>query len=667
MPLEHLLFLNVGRERIWGRCSQPGRIRPLVDFMLILSCQGLSRGFDRDPLFEAIGFELHAGERVGLVGPNGCGKSTLMKILAGVDNPDTGSVKLHAGARLGFLTQEHDIVPGRTLIEEAREALKPLYQAQEEMVLAAEALAHATGEEHDAMAQKYDRLLEVMRHHDAFEIDHRVEKVMDGLGFLAEDFGRPVETFSGGQISRLMLAKLLLAAPDILLLDEPSNHLDIPTTRWLEKWLASQAEAMLIVSHDRVFLDRVSTRIFEMGNQKIESYPGNFSSYWRLRKERHDMALKAWEAQDEYIQKQVDYIRRVNYGTLHKQAASRQKQIDKIDRLEKPLLVDSPKMYFGEVNRAGDVVVDCDRLAKSYGPLKLFERLTFQLQRGKRLGIAGPNGCGKTTLLRILLGEEKADSGIARIGHQVEIGYFDQHLALLDESATATRAAWPPGQPDMTEQRMRDLLGRFGITGEEVGQTVNNLSGGQKSRIALARLVARGVNLLILDEPTNHLDLWACESLEDALLSFEGTVIVVSHDRWFLNRVADQMLVLEGNGRIEAVYGNFEMYERLVDSRSKAQSGTISKIPVPVSSKPTSQPNLGKKRWKYSFKKVEEIEADISLTEDRVSELEADLVNPDVYKDGLKVKAVQVELDGQRERLFEFYEHWEEMMQRSGG
>lgn len=667
MPLKHLLFLNVGRERIWGRCSQPGRISPPVDFMLILSCQGLSRGFDRDPLFEAIGFELHAGERVGLVGPNGCGKSTLMKILAGVDHPDTGSVKLHAGARLGFLTQEHDIVPGRTLIEEAREALKPLYQAQEEMVLAAEALAHATGEEHDAMAQKYDRLLEVMRHHDAFEIDHRVEKVMDGLGFLAEDFGRPVETFSGGQISRLMLAKLLLAAPDILLLDEPSNHLDIPTTRWLEKWLASQAEAMLIVSHDRVFLDRVSTRIFEMGNQKIESYPGNFSSYWRLRKERHDMALKAWEAQSEYIQKQEDYIRRVNYGTLHKQAASRQKQIDKMDRLEKPLLVDSPRMYFGEVNRAGDVVVDCDRLAKSYGPLKLFERLTFQLQRGKRLGIAGPNGCGKTTLLRILLGEEKADSGIARVGHQVEIGYFDQHLALLDESATATRAAWPPGQPDMTEQRMRDLLGRFGITGEEVGQTVNNLSGGQKSRIALARLVARGVNLLILDEPTNHLDLWACESLEDALLSFEGTVIVVSHDRWFLNRVADQMLVLEGNGRIEAVYGNFEMYERLVDSRSKAQSGTISKIPVPVSSKPTSQPNPGKKRWKYSFKKVEEIEADISLTEDRVSELEADLVNPDVYKDGLKVKAVQVELDGQRERLFEFYEHWEEMMQRSGG
>jgi len=640
-----------------------------VDLMLILSCQDLSRGFDRDPLFEEISFELHAGERVGLVGPNGCGKSTLMKILASQDKPDKGSVRLHAGARLGFLTQHHDITPGKTLMEEAREALKPLYEAQEEMIAAAEALAHATGEEHDALAQKYDRLHEAMRHHDAFEIDHRVEKVMEGLNFAPEDYDRPVETFSGGQISRLMLAKLLLAAPDVLLLDEPSNHLDIPTTRWLEGWLASQPEAMLIVSHDRVFLDRVATRIFEMGNQRIESYPGNFTDYWKLRKERHEMALKAWESQNEYLQKQEDYIRRVNYGQLHKQAASRQKQIDKIERLEKPVLVDAPRMHFGEVSRAGDVVIDCERLAKAYGPLKLFDRLTFQLQRGKRLGIAGPNGSGKTTLLRILLGEEKADSGIARVGHQVEIGYFDQHLSLLDLSATAVRAAWPPGQPDMTEQRMRDLLGRFGIAGQEVEQTVKNLSGGQKSRIALARLVARGVNLLILDEPTNHLDLWACEALEDALLGFDGTVIVVSHDRWFLNRVADQTLVLDGNGRIEVVYGNFEMYERLVDSRAKAAAEASGKKTVqqPVKSNSPASTTPTKKKWKYPFKKVEEIEAGISVTEDRIEELEAELVNPEVYKDGLKVKAVQVELDGQKERLAELYEHWEEMMERSGG
>ena len=637
--------------------------------MLILSCNQLSRGFDREPLFEDISFELQAGERVGLVGPNGCGKSTLMRILAGVDQPDTGDVRLHAGARLGFLTQTHSVSPGKTLIEEAREALKPLYQAQEELVAAAEALAHATGAEHDSLAQKYDRLHEVVRHHDAFELEHRVEKVLEGLGFEEGDRDRPVETFSGGQISRLMLAKLLLAAPDLLLLDEPSNHLDIATTRWLEKWLANQPEAMLIVSHDRVFLDRVATRVFEMSNHRIDEYPGNFTAYWRLRKERHEAALKAYEQQKEYIDKQEEYIKRVNYGQLHKQAASRQKQIDKIERLEKPVLVSAPRMTFGEVNRAGDVVIDVERLSKAYGPLKLFSHLTFQLQRGKRLGIAGPNGSGKTTLLRILLGEEKADKGIARVGHQVEIGYFDQHLALLDESLTATRAAWPPGQPDMTEQRMRDLLGRFGIAGAEVEQTVRNLSGGQKSRVALARLVARGVNLLILDEPTNHLDLWACEALEDALLGFDGTVIVVSHDRWFLNRIVDQMLILDGQGHIEAVYGNFDMYERLVDSRTKADAQAQAKKPAQkaqgeAKSNAVATSPAGKKKWKYSFRKVEEIEADVSTTEDRIEELEAELVSPETYKDGLKVKAVQVELEGQKERLAELYEHWEEMMER---
>lgn len=636
--------------------------------MLLLSCRGLSRGFDREPLFLDVGFELRAGERVGLVGPNGCGKSTLMKILAGQDKPDTGEVRLHAGARLGFLTQHHDFTPGKTVIDEARGALQPLYQAQEDLVAAAEALAQATGAEHDILAQKYDRLHEVVRHHDAFELEHRVEKVLEGLGFASADLDRPVETFSGGQKSRLMLAKLLLAAPDVLLLDEPSNHLDIPTTRWLEDWLAHQPEAMLIVSHDRVFLDRVATRIFEMSSASLESYSGNFTAYWRQRQERFESALKAFEQQQEYIAKQEDYIKRVNYGQLHKQAASRQKQIDKIERLEKPVLVSSPKMFFGEVDRAGDVVMDVERLGKSYGPLKLFSQLTFQLQRGKRLGIAGPNGSGKTTLLRILLGEEKADTGVARLGHQVQIGYFDQHLALLDGSLTALRAAWPPGQPDMTEQRMRDLLGRFGIAGQEVEQTVCNLSGGQKSRVALARLVARGVNVLILDEPTNHLDLWACEALEEALLGFDGTVIVVSHDRWFLNRIVDQMLILDGKGRIEAVYGNFDMYERLVESRTKAaQEAEEKKAANRAAQEAKQRPQSGsegKKKWKYPFRKVEEIEADISQTEDRIEELEAELVSPETYKDGLKVKAVQVELEGQKERLAELYEHWEEMMER---
>src|SRR4051794_23331317 len=297
--------------------------------MLLLSCSRLVRGFDEGPLFENIGFELRAGERVGLVGPNGVGKSTLLRILAGLDRPDDGEVRLHAGARGALLRQQPEFAPGRTLFAEAKAALDDLLAAHDDMIHTAEALAQASDEsERKALAARYDRLNELLRHHDAYNLDHRVEQVLDGLGFRPEDYRRPVDTFSGGQQSRLMLAKLLLSAPDVMLLDEPSNHLDIDTTRWLEEYLVKQSEAMLIVSHDRYFLDRVVTRVFELHARRLTPYPGNFKQYWRLRQERYEQELKAYEAQREYIEKQEEYIRRVHYGQLHKQAASRQKQID---------------------------------------------------------------------------------------------------------------------------------------------------------------------------------------------------------------------------------------------------------------------------------------------------------------------------------------------------
>src|SRR5438874_615765 len=354
--------------------------------MLLLSCSDLSRGFDEGPLFQHVGFELHAGERVGLVGPNGVGKTTLMRLLAGQDRPDDGSVRLHAGARIALLRQQPEFAPGRTLFAEAKAALDELLAAHDDMIHTAEALARATDEaERKALAARYDRLNELLRHHDAYNLDHRIEQVLDGLGFVRQDYHRPVETFSGGQQSRLMLAKLLLSAPDVMLLDEPSNHLDIEATRWLEDYLARQPEAMLIVSHDRYFLDRVVTKVIEMHSHRVTSYPGNFQQYWRLRQERYEAELKAYESQKEYIDKQEEYIRRVHYGQLHKQAASRQKQIDKVERLERPTLIDVPRMHFGSVSRCGDLVLDVEDLGKSYGQ-PLFHDLSFTLPRGKRLG-----------------------------------------------------------------------------------------------------------------------------------------------------------------------------------------------------------------------------------------------------------------------------------------
>src|SRR5947209_9202327 len=321
--------------------------------MLLLSCSRLVRGFDEGPLFANVGFELQAGERVGLVGPNGVGKSTLLRLLAGLDRPDDGEVRLHAGARVALLRQQPEFAPGRTLFAEAKAALDELLAAHDDMIHTAEALARAQDDaERKALAARYDRLNELLRHHDAYNLDHRIEQVLDGLGFSPEDYHRPVETFSGGQQSRLMLAKLLLAAPDVMLLDEPSNHLDIAATRWLEEYLVKEQEAMLIVSHDRYFLDRVVTKIFELNAQHLTAYPGNYQAYARQRHERYEHQLKAWEAQQEYVAKQEDYIRRVHYGQLHKQAQSRKKALERLERVEKPALVETPHMRFAEVRRS---------------------------------------------------------------------------------------------------------------------------------------------------------------------------------------------------------------------------------------------------------------------------------------------------------------------------
>jgi ATP-binding cassette subfamily F protein 3 len=636
--------------------------------MLLLSCSDLSRGFDAEPLFTNVGFELFAGERVGLVGPNGVGKTTLMKILAGLDKPDVGDVRLHAGARVALLRQQPDFAPGRTLFAEARSGLDELLAAQEDLVRTADRLAVATDEaERKSLSARYDRLNELLSHHDAYTVDHKIEQVLAGLGFRREDFHRSVDTFSGGQQSRLMLAKLLLSAPDVMLLDEPSNHLDIDTTRWLEEYLARQPEAMLIVSHDRYFLDRVVTRVFEMHQNRISSYPGNFKQYWRLRQERYEQELKAYESQKEYIEKQEEYIRRVHYGQLHKQAASRQKQIDKIERLERPTMVESPRMHFGDVRRTGDLVLEVEDLCKAYAH-SLFQDLNFSLPRGKRLGIMGPNGSGKTTLLRVLLGDEEPDSGRVKRGHLVELGYYDQHLKTLDPDKPVIRAVWPEDDADSQEQRMRDLLGRFGLNGDQVYQRVGALSGGERSRAALARLVAQGVNVLILDEPTNHLDLWACDALEQSLKEFEGTVIVVSHDRYFLNQVADLLLVLDGQGRVEVIYGNYDTYEMMrtqaeaarqaeaaaKKAKEEARTAKGGQAPARAADKP------GKRKRKFPFRKVEAIEADILAAETEVRDLEVAMASPDLYRDAGKVRQTTKAFEEAKARLAQLYEHWEE-------
>ena len=632
--------------------------------MLLLSCQNLSRGYDATPLFEDVSFELHAGERVGFVGPNGAGKTTLMKILVGQDSPDTGSVRLHAGARLGMLLQVAEFPAGRTLFAEAKSAFDEMMATQNELVTVADELAHCTDEnQRKQLSARFDRLNELLRTNDAYQLDHKVADVLAGLGFKEEDFHREILTFSGGQQRRLLLAKVLLSAPDVMLLDEPSNHLDIATTRWLEDYLSRQPQGMLIVSHDRYLLNKVCNKTFELHNRRIASYPGNYQQYVRLRDERYDRQLKEYEAQREYVLKQEEYIRRNNYGQKSAQAQSRMKALDKVEHIEKPTKVSGPNIRFSEVTRSGDVVFHAEDLGKRFGDKVLFENLNFDVPRGKRLGIMGPNGCGKTTLLKILLGEEEPTSGEIQRGHLVFPGYLDQHLKLLPEDETVIRAVWPEPDPSITDQTMRNLLGGFGLHGETVDQTVKSLSGGERSRAALAKLTVAGANVLILDEPTNHLDIWACDSLEEAVKDFEGTVICVSHDRYFLNRVVDLLIVFEG-GKVEVVYGNYDTYELLRAAREADAKPAAKKAEVAEAPRTTQKQD--RKKRKFPYKKAADVEAEIAATEAKIAELEFALVSPDVYRDSSKVKQTMADLEAARAKLPGLYEHWEEAVELNG-
>jgi len=643
--------------------------------MLLLSCTNVSRGYDATPLVEDVTFELHVGERVGFVGPNGAGKSTLLNVLAGIDEPEGGEVKLHTGARLGVLKQVAHFAPGRTLFDEAKSAFDELMETQNELERVAEEMAYATPEQHKLLADKFDRLNEILAKNDAYALDHKVEDILTGLSFTKDQFHREIVSFSGVQQRRVLLAKLLLSAPDVMLLDEPSNHLDIDTTRWLEDYLARQPQGMIVVSHDRYFLDKVTNRTFELHNRKINVYPGNFKQYVRLRDEKFERELKEYEAQQEYIGKQTDYIRRANYGQLAKQAQSRVKVLDKLERFEKPTKVAGPDIGFHDVARSGDQVFTAEDVSKSYGTHQLFKDLSFVVKRGQRLGIMGPNGCGKTTLLRLLLGDENPTSGSIRRGHLVYPGYLDQHLKLLPDDEPTIRAIWPEPDPEHTEEKMRKLLSRFGLTGELIYRPIKQLSGGERSRAALAKLTIAGTNVLVLDEPTNHLDIWACDSLEEALKAYEGTCIVVSHDRYFLNRVADLLIVFEPSGRTEVVYGNYDTYELLRRGREKAQLASGGRqLPIPtaeVNRSTTKQAAdaprpADRRKRKYPFRKPQDIEADIAQLEVKLADLEAALLTPAVYKDGEKVKRTMLDIDEAKDLLADTYEHWEEAIELNG-
>lgn len=650
--------------------------------MNLLTVESVRKYFGPDPVLDGASFELHSGEKIGLVGPNGTGKSTLMKIIAGREEADAGRTEFHPTIRVGYLEQQPE-PSERTLWEEAHLALSDLVTLQNEALQVAEDLANEEDpKQHERLAARYDYLQQELLRRDAYNLEYKVERVLQGLGFLDKQWETPVSSLSGGEQNRLMLAKLLLAEPDVMLLDEPSNHLDLAATEWLEDFLRESTAAVLVISHDRYFLDRVTNRTLELFAGTIDSYPGNFSAYLKQKEERLLVQKRTYEKQQEEIARAEEFIRRNHYGMKAAQAEDRRKKLERIERVAPPREISTPPMGMKAKDRSGDIVLRAKDLKKGFDHV-LFEKVSFQIERGQRWGLIGPNGCGKTTLLRCLQGIMDPDEGTVQIGTGVKIGYFDQQLQSVDGEKMVVDSI-RPSHKEMDEPARRALLARFGITGDQVFQKVDSLSGGERCRAAMARLASEDANFLILDEPTNHLDLWARDALENNMADFEGTVLFVSHDRYFINQVATHLLVVEP-GRVRVFPGNYDAWismqrdaetaqgprasskedlwkhglkKQKPDDSRKEKKTAQNKSKPDFDSAPQTVPKPKKRR--FSYRKVVDIEDEIFIRETRVKELQDDLMDPNVLRDGERVKAIQKEIAEEEELLQTLYEHWEE-------
>ncbi len=637
--------------------------------MILLNCESVVKRFGPEPVLDGVSFELRPSERIGLVGPNGAGKTTLLTILAGEDQSDSGTVELHPSARLSFLKQQQTLTPGRTLWEVARGGLEHIVALGQQAEETAHALsAAADPRERERLGRAFDRLQQELHLHGAFNFDHKIERVLAGLGFGPDTYDQPAETLSGGQQNRLMLARILLAEPDVMLLDEPSNHLDIEATEWLESFLAESEQAMIVVSHDRYFLDKVTNRTLELYRGEVQAFTGNFSAYWRQKEERLEVERRTFEKQQIEIAKQEEFIRRNFYGQKSAQAKDREKKLARIERVAPPREITAPVMGFPEVKASGEIVLRAEHLAKAFDR-PLFHDLSFQIERGQRWGILGPNGSGKTTLLRCLIGHVPLDEGSVHLGTGVRIGYFDQLLSELDDDAEVVEAIRPPHK-DFTEPERRSHLARFGLTAEMVFQPVKSLSGGERNRAALARLAALDANFLVLDEPTNHLDLWARDSLERSIAEFDGTVLLVSHDRYFLNRVIDHLLIVERD-RFRIIVGNYDAYLHLVArglaaGEAKVGAATADKTTGDGGGSKSQAPPDGKpakRKRKFPYRKVPDLERDILEQESRLEELNAAYADPQTHRDGTRVKQVKADIAAVQDALRSLYEHWEEAVE----
>lgn len=544
----------------------------------MLRLEHISKIYPTGEILKDVNWEVKPGDRIGLVGVNGAGKSTQLKIIAGEMEPTAGEVIRPASLHIAYLTQEFEVDPTRTVREEFWTVFKEANQVQHAMTQVPRDMENANPEELDRLINKLDKLQRQFEALDGYGLEAQIEKILPEMGFQAEDGDRLVSAFSGGWQMRMSLGKILLQKPDLLLLDEPTNHLDLETIEWLEIYLKGLKTPMVIVSHDREFLDRLCTQIVETERGVSSTYLGNYSAYLQQKAEMQEAQLSAYERQQKELEKQQAFVDRFRASaTRSTQAKSREKQLDKIDRIEAPTGgLRTLHFRFPPAPRSGREVVEIKDLVHTYGEKILFLGADLLIERGDRVAFLGPNGAGKSTLLHMMMGMEKPTEGTVELGqHNVIPGYFEQNQAeALDLSRTVMETIHDE-VPDWKNEEVRTLLGRFLFSGETVYKKVESLSGGEKARLALAKMLLRPANLLILDEPTNHLDIPAKEMLEESIQNYDGTVIIVSHDRYFISQVANKIVEIR-DGEFRTYLGDYHYYlDKIAEEKEQARLAKI--------------------------------------------------------------------------------------------
>lgn len=626
--------------------------------MAVLKISGLSKSFGIKTVFENVSFEVRSGERIGLVGANGAGKTTLLKCIMGAEEADKGSVKASDGAIIGYLRQDFNYT-SHTIREEMEDAWKDVLYYKDRMETLARELESSKSDE--KLVEAYGRAEARFEFLGGYDYESTTRKILTGLGFSDDDWDRDIHSFSGGQKVRINLAAAFVRHPDFLLLDEPTNHLDMGMLEWLEEYLRSYKGGILMISHDRYFLDGAATGIIDLENHHIRSFRGGYTRYMET-KENQDRAYeKAYEKQQEHIKETEEYIRRYKAGIKAKQARGRQSQLNRLVRLEKPVYQASLRFHFDPPQECADKVLDVLRVEGSYGSHILFKDLTIHIKKGETVGLIGPNGAGKTTILKMITGEKKPDTGFIQLGNNVKMGYYSQEqerlhpkLTVLDE----VRDTFNFG-----EKEARNILGMFLFRGDDVFKTVGMLSGGEKARLSLLCLFLEKPNFLILDEPTNHLDIPTREIMEDAIEAFGGTCLVVSHDRYFLDKVADRILELD-HGKLTEYLGNYSYYKEKkqdLEAFEKDRNGKEEEEEKEKEEKPRENEHQVKTEVSAAdVSKLSHVEMEIGRLEATMKMYTVQMsMNPENYAE------LADEYEEAKKKLDKLYEKWDELAEKT--